>query len=145
MTAINQIHSQLFGQRKRVMRSFASDKGIYSFFSGFLDLSAGASSENSHATHFDGAAWANPYFPAKDPSQPIDKFGPINLDGDRNPEVLPLVEKKGFRCSELKGTRQLNIISDFGMQIQRQMRTVDGKIGRNGALEFAELSTHHPS
>jgi hypothetical protein len=126
------------------MWSFAGHKRVDSFRFGPLHLSTGPTGENPDAAHFGWAGRANPQFPAKDPLQSTYQFGTIYSCRDRKPEVLPVVEKKRFWSTDVEGLRQKNVVSDFGMQVQRKMRTVNCEIGRDCSFDFAKLSPDQP-
>src|SRR5689334_24973558 len=126
------------------MRSFASHKRVDSFRFGLLYLSTGSTGENPYPAHFGRAGRANPQFPAEDAPQPAYQFSTIYFCRYRKPEILPLVEEEWFWSTELKCLRQENVVSDFGMQVQRKMCTVNCQIGRDCSFDFAELSPNQP-
>ena len=126
------------------MWPFAGHKRVDSFRFGPLYLSTGSTRENPYAPHFGRAGGANPQFPAKDALQSTYQFGTICFCRYRISEVLPVVEEKRFWPTELEGLRQENVVSDFGMQVQWEMRTVNCEIGRDRSFDFAELSPNQP-
>src|SRR5580704_8144583 len=116
------------------MWSFTGHKRVDSFRFGPLYLSTGSTGENPYTAHFGRAGRANPQFPAKDALQSTYQLGTIYFCRYRKSEVPPLVDEERFWSTELEGLCQENVVSDFGMQVQRKMRTVDCEISRDGSF-----------
>src|SRR2546423_7783686 len=110
------------------MRRFAGDESIDSLLRHARDLPARAPSNYSHAAHNFGTMRNFLYRSVESFAEPGRQFRKGNCNRCAPAKQRSFLGEKRLRGFNSDCAHQQNIVADFGMRIEREMRTVDGEV-----------------
>ena len=128
VATVKNVQSELFGQSIGPMRAFACNESVDSFRSGELEFGTRASGYDSDASADFRPGRDHERGGTENKSQFLRQLCARDSALSLKTDMLTVIEKERFRILQPESCTQLDVIAEFRMKIQGQMRTVNREV-----------------
>lgn len=128
MTRVKEVDADFFSERVTPMRSLAGDECVDPFGVCLRDFAAGAPRHDADVTRPCRTTRANMRFRAESTCESPRKLLTGHLRNRAHSERLPFPHEERLAFREAKRAAELRGVADRWMDIERQMRAVNGEI-----------------